>query len=128
MICSQSVSAYAAASAWTAAIAACSWWADLPARQHRGDQPGPLLDLPGVPPGPVLLGERHQVAVAVGARVAAGVGQQHQRQQPGRLVVGATGRGLGRASIRVSRIASPATDTSVSCSPAVAAYPSLKAR
>ena len=40
-----------------------------------------------VPPGAVLLGERDQLARGAGAGRAAGVGQQHEGQQPGRLGV-----------------------------------------
>ena len=41
----------------------------------------------GVPERPVLLVERHQRPVGAGAGWAAGVGQQHQAEEPGHLAV-----------------------------------------
>jgi hypothetical protein len=55
---------------------------------QRGLQHGDALgDHPGVPPAPVLLGERHEAAVRAGPRPAPGVVEQHQRQQPRHLLV-----------------------------------------
>ena len=52
-----------------------------------GEEGGALADQPPIPPCPVLLAERHQLAVRVGARRPACVRQQHQREQPGDLGV-----------------------------------------
>ena len=57
------------------------------ARQRFGEQRGPLGDLLPVPLGPVLLGQRHQRPVRLGAGGPPRVGQQHQRQQAGHLAV-----------------------------------------
>jgi hypothetical protein len=56
--------------------------------QHRiGDQPSAFLDHVAVPPGPVLLGQRDQTALGVGAGCAAGIGQQHRCEQAGDLAI-----------------------------------------
>ena len=44
-----------------------------------------LGDLAAVPPRAVLLGERHECPVGVGARSTAGVSEQHEREEPGDL-------------------------------------------
>ena len=51
------------------------------ARQRRLQDATPSAISVGVPPGPVLLGQRDEAAVGVGAGGAAGVVQQHQREQ-----------------------------------------------
>ena len=51
------------------------------------DDPDALLDLRPVPQGAVLFGEGDQGAVRGGPRRAPGIGQQHERQQPGDLAV-----------------------------------------
>ena len=62
--------------------------ADRAARQRRRDQRDAFRDRPPIPQRAILLVERNQLAVSAGSRAAAGVGQQHQRQQPGDLAVG----------------------------------------
>ena len=57
-------------------------------REAAADEPVALVDQRGVPPGPVLLVERHQAAVG-DARPGAGLDQQHQREQPVDLGLGA---------------------------------------
>ena len=56
-----------------------------PAPRRRPQQGLALGDLPGVPAGPVLLGQQHQPPARVHPRVPAGVLQQQQREQAGRL-------------------------------------------
>ena len=51
------------------------------------DEGGPPRDQVAVPPGAVLLGERHQVAAVVGARGRPRVGEQHEGEQTRRLGV-----------------------------------------
>jgi hypothetical protein len=55
--------------------------------QRRLRQLGALVDQRPVPADAVLLVQRHQVAGRRRARLPAGVGQQHQREQPGHLAV-----------------------------------------
>jgi len=52
-----------------------------------GEKGGALANLSLVPEGPVLLSERNQFLAGSGAGRAAGVGQQHQGEQAGRLRV-----------------------------------------
>jgi hypothetical protein len=61
---------------------------ELRAGHRLTDQGGALGDQLAVPPFPVLFGERDQVTARRGPRGAPGVGQQHQREQPGHLPVG----------------------------------------
>ncbi len=49
------------------------------------EHPQALVDLARIPEVAVLVGEQHELTVGREARVAAGVLQQHQRQQPERL-------------------------------------------
>ena len=106
------------ASSWTAAIAAWSWYGPSGAsRQRVGDERDALLDRLLVPPRPVLLGERDQRAVGPGARRAARVGEQHEREQPGDLAVVGQQRGAPRGS---SRIASPVSSARCRSGPEVA--------
>ncbi len=56
--------------------------------QRRGDQPRPLGDAAPVPPAALLLGQRDQFPAGAGPGRPPGVGEQHQRQQPGDLWVG----------------------------------------
>ena len=82
------MSAAVAASAWTAAIAACSWYGPSGARDSVcSDQLHSLLQQRAVPAEAVLLGQRDQRAVGALACAAARLGQQHQRQQPRDLAV-----------------------------------------
>ena len=83
------------------------------ARAPRCTSVDALGDRRPVPAAAVLLGERDQLAVRAGARGAAGVGQQHQREQPGDL---ARRRAAAACSIRASRIAS--SERSARCSSA----------
>ena len=62
--------------------------ADRVGAQCRRDQPYPLADLPSVPQFTALARQRNQLTVRSGAGGTAGVGQQHQREQPGNLAVG----------------------------------------
>ncbi len=57
------------------------------AGQRRLDQLDPLVDQSAVPLRTVLLVQRHQVAGRRRTCLPAGVGQQHQREQPGHLAV-----------------------------------------
>ena len=77
-----------------------------PAAQGQGavERRPPAGDLRGVPARAVLVGEQHQVALAE-PRLAAGVEQQHHRQQAVHLRL--VGHQLGEA--RPSRIASAAS-------------------
>jgi hypothetical protein len=59
--------------------------AHRPGRQGGLQQPDTLGDGCPVPQRPVLVGQRHQRAVGAGAGGPTGVGEQHQRQQPGHL-------------------------------------------
>ena len=87
-ICGQSVSSARAARSWTAAIAACSWYSPTaPPADRAVEQRGALGDQRPVPAGPVLLGQRDQLAAGAGAGRPAGVGEQHQREQAGHLGV-----------------------------------------
>ena len=62
--------------------------------QRVGDEGESLGGGGPVPEAAVLLGERDEAAVGAGAGRAAGVGQQHERQQAGHLaVVGQQARG-----------------------------------
>ena len=101
-----------AASSCTAAIAAWSWYgADRALRDSVArDERDALGDRRSVPQRAVLLVERDQLAVRPGARRAARVGEQHQREQPGDLAVVGQQRG---AAARASRIAS--LDRSARC-------------
>ena len=56
-----------------------------PAAQRPGDQGHPLGDQGLIPAAAILLGEGDQFPARAGARRAPGLGQQHQRQQPGHL-------------------------------------------
>ncbi len=76
-------------------------------RESRLQDRDALGDQRRVPPAAVLLGERDEAAVRAGARGAAGVVQQHERQQAGDL-----GSSVRACSWRVSRIASAARSTS----------------
>ena len=54
-----------------------------PAASERGlGDADPLGDELGVPPAPVLVGERHDASVRSGAAAAAGMVQEHQGEQP----------------------------------------------
>jgi hypothetical protein len=55
--------------------------------QGRGHQRDALRDQAAIPPQPVLVGQRHQLAIAVDPGRPARLGQQHQRQQPLDLAV-----------------------------------------
>ena len=84
----QSVSSALGASACTAAIAACSWYGPsgpLDSAELTSATPSAMAD--AIPRRPVLLGERDQPAALIRAREAAGVREQHERQQAGDLVV-----------------------------------------
>jgi hypothetical protein len=61
--------------------------AGRPAGQGAADQVHALGDLCGVPPAPVLFGHGDQLTVRAGPRRPAGVGQQHEREEPGHLTV-----------------------------------------
>ena len=61
--------------------------AGFAAGQRAVEYARPLGDQGAVPPGPVLLGERHRPSVVVAPRRRPRVVQQHQREQPGRLGV-----------------------------------------
>ena len=70
----------------TAWIAAWIWYGPgRPRRRQRAHQLAALGDERGVPPRAVLRGQRHERAVAVGPRVPARRGEQHQREQAHRL-------------------------------------------
>ena len=56
--------------------------------QGGGDQGDALADRGGVPQATVLLGHGNGLPVGRGPRRAAGVGEQHQGEQPGGLGVG----------------------------------------
>jgi hypothetical protein len=62
-------------------------WTGCPARLRFGDQGDAISDFVGVPERTVLIGQRHQLTVRRGPGVAAGVGEQHQRQQSGNLAI-----------------------------------------
>jgi len=53
--------------------------------QGRLEQPLALGDPRVVPPGPVLLGQRHQLTAIADPRCPPRVGEQQQREQPGGL-------------------------------------------
>ncbi|KZM76648.1 hypothetical protein A0J59_20105 [Cellulosimicrobium sp. I38E] len=55
---------------------------DEPVGERRGDDPDALDDLGVVPAGPVLLGERHELAARAGPGAAPGVREEHEREQP----------------------------------------------
>lgn len=61
--------------------------ADGAAGQGAGKQGQAALDGPGLPPGPVLLVERHEVAVLGRTGGGTRVSEQEERQQPGGLAV-----------------------------------------
>ncbi len=61
--------------------------ADVPAREHPLEDAHALGDQARVPAEPVLLGQRNQVAPGVGPGRLARLGQQHQRERAGDLVV-----------------------------------------
>jgi len=61
--------------------------ADAAPRQRRGDERDALGDLGLVPAPPVLLGQRDQLPGRARAGGPPGVGEQHQREQPGDLAV-----------------------------------------
>ena len=61
--------------------------ADRAPRQRRGDERDAFGDGFAIPERAILLVERDQLAVRSGPRRAAGIGQQHQRQQSGDLAV-----------------------------------------
>ena len=92
--------------------------------QRPGDQGDPFGDGAGVPAGPVLLGQGDQAAVGPGPGRPPGVGEQHQRQEPGDLAV------LGQQPVQllVRRIASEVRSARWRSGPELAAYPSLKMR
>jgi len=81
------------------------------------EQRDPLADQVGVPPAPVLLGQRDQVAALVGAGGLPRRGQQHQRQRARHLVV------VGQPTMerRVSRTASAVSERSSSTASELAA-------
>ena len=60
---------------------------DLAARQRPGDECHALGDLRLVPAAPILLVQRDQLPGRPGAGQPPGVGEQHQREQPGDLPV-----------------------------------------
>ena len=94
-------------------MAAWAWYGAQPVpRQRTLEEVDALGDQLGAPAGPVLLREGDQSPVSVGARVPAGVVQQHQREQTGhlRLIPAALADQLD--SCRVSRIASATRSTS----------------
>ena len=100
----QSVSSERAASSCTAAIAACSWYGPIGALASASViRRDPLGDGRRVPAAAVLLGERDQRAVRAGPRRTAGVGQQHQREQPGDLAV--VGQALAQLPGQADRLA-----------------------
>ena len=70
-----------------------------------------------VPARAVLVVEQHEVAAVADPRVAPGVVEQHQREQPGRLGL----VGEQRQQTRASRIASAHSSRRISASPDVAA-------
>ena len=75
-----------AASAWTALMAACSWYGPgWSRRRHARTIACPSVDQGPVPARAVLLAEQHERAVGVGSRRATRLGQQQQRQQAGDL-------------------------------------------
>ena len=87
-ICGQSVASALGASSWTAAIAAWSWYGPVGPRGSASViSATPSAMCVGVPAAPVLLGHRDQRAVRPGPGRPAGVGEQHQGQQPGHLAV-----------------------------------------
>ena len=115
------------ASSWTAAIAACSWYGPIGARVSVAvDQRDALGDRAAVPARAVLLGERDAARRRRPVRAgAAGVGQQHQREQPGDLaVVGQQPVQLAGQPDRLVRAARPAAASR----PLLPVYPSLKIR
>src|SRR6266508_2402255 len=70
-------------------------------------------DAGGVPQVAALLGERHDRPVAIGASCPAGIGEQHQREQPGDLALA----GSRRYSTRVSRMVSVVRSARCSAGP-----------
>ena len=82
MISVQSVASAEGDVAWTAAIAASSWYGPMRRRAERLlDQRRALGDLRVVPARAVLVGQEHEVAVVVDTGVPAGVVQEHQRDE-----------------------------------------------
>lgn len=59
-----------------------------PAGQRPDDQGPPLLDHRPVPAPPVLVLQEHRLALRPGPRVAPGVDEQQQREEPGALPLG----------------------------------------
>jgi hypothetical protein len=84
--------------------------------QRPGDEGDALLDRRLVPAVAVLFVEGDEFAVRAGAGGTAGVGEQHQRQQPRHLA----GLGEQRCTVRVNRMASPASSRRVRLGPDVA--------
>ena len=81
-ICAQSVSSKVGASAWQAAIAACSQYGPGPAEPSRPlEQRAGLGDRGVVPAGAVLVAEQHERAAIVEARRPARLVEAHQREQ-----------------------------------------------
>ena len=83
-----------------------------------------LLDEIVVPLRPVLVGEQPKGTVGGGTRRPPGVDKQQQREQA--RTSGSSG--ISSASSRPRRIASAERSSRTSCSPELAAYPSLKMR
>ena len=120
------MSAAVGASSCTAAIAACSWYGPTGrAPSVRVTSAMPSAISAGVPAGPVLLGQRHEQPVGVGAGGPPGLGEQHQREQPGDLAVV---RARSACSSRVSRIASRGQVGPLRLRPELVVYPSLNTR
>ena len=70
--------------------------ADRPRGQGSLDEPDALADPDLVPERPILLGQRHEGAVAADARRPSGVAEQHQRQQAGHLA------GVGQMAVQLA--------------------------